>query len=528
MKTKHILFATMLSLFTFWSCSTDQDDDVATEPNRVIARFTATISGQVQTKATGTSWAQDDAVGVFMKTSGQNLSSTSIIDNARNKKYKTSGSGNFFPADGNQNVYFPSNGGNVDFIAYYPYQPGLTDFNYKIDLSNQSLQEAIDLLYSDNAKELNNSNPMSSLSFSHQLSKLVFSVTAGSGLTSLEGLKITIAGMKTRAEFSLVDGTLTVDDQSTTDIVLKTLINGTKATSEAIVLPAEGMSGRTITFTLPSGTFKWVVPSKVKYEKGYRYTYDIVLKNKGGEVTPNFGWTETPVVTPLANTIYVSNRLPDKKSIRNFSMLYDTNNKLAYWVAYPMHSSYVGSAKRTDAWGFDPDIQQAWQPRLSKGWGAGTNMDRGHQLPSADRNYSEAGNRTTFYYSNMTAQSSRLNQGMWANLESQVRVWMSQCDTLYVVTGAMIVTKTDKSITYINDNDGKPIAKPKYYYKALAKKVGTSYYTIAFKMNNEVPVITDYNNYRLNVKELEDETGFTFFPSLPDNVKSTIESSKWL
>ena len=58
---------------------------------------------------------------------------------------------------------------------------------------------------------------------------------------------------------------------------------------------------------------------------------------------------EQPVITAGENIQY--NLKMFSPGRRNFSMLYDTNYKLAYWVAYPLSSSYLGSAPRTDAWG---------------------------------------------------------------------------------------------------------------------------------------------------------------------------------
>ena len=40
----------------------------------------------------------------------------------------------------------------VDMIAYYPYQPTLLGDYYPVDLSNQSNQKMINILYSNNAK----------------------------------------------------------------------------------------------------------------------------------------------------------------------------------------------------------------------------------------------------------------------------------------------------------------------------------------------------------------------------------------
>ena len=96
--------------------------------------------------------------------------------------------------------------------------------------------------------------------------------------------------------------------------------------------------------------------------------------------------------------------------------------------------------------GYDPSINPIYQANLSRGY-HGNGLDRGHQMPSADRTASKAENATTFYYTNMTPQNSTLNQGMRANLEGKIRVWSAQTDTLYVVTGAMVTTKTDKTLT---------------------------------------------------------------------------------
>lgn len=86
-----------------------------------------------------------------------------------------------------------------------------------------------------------------------------------------------------------------------------------------------------------------------------------------------------------------------------------------------------------------------------------------------------------------------MNQSIWEDLETAVRGWSSG-DTLYVVTGAMPTTATDKQIQYAKDNNGKDIAIPKYYFKALARKVGGNYQTIAFKLDHRA-----YNSQHENI-----------------------------
>jgi endonuclease G len=220
-------------------------------------------------------------------------------------------------------------------------------------------------------------------------------------------------------------------------------------------------------------------------------------------------------------------------AVRNYTLFYDKQYKLAHWVAYPMYPACIGNSGRTNKWAYDPGIAQNYQPNLKKGWGV-TQYDRGHQLPSGDRTNSKEANASTFYYTNMTAQNASLNRGQWENLERQVRTWTSRMssgsnyDTLFVVTGA-ILPPPPEPIRYIKDNSGAEIAVPKAFYKALAQKINGKYYTIGFYVNNETPASgLSYNTWRVTVADLERKTGFTFFPRITaPGMKEKIDNSAW-
>ena len=55
----------------------------------------------------------------------------------------------------------------------------------------------------------------------------------------------------------------------------------------------------------------------------------------------------------------------------------------------------------------------------------------------------------------------------------------------------------------------------------------TNYYTIGFRFDNKQYSGTDYDSYRVTVSQLEQETGFTFFPSLSDETKGKIVDLYW-
>jgi len=261
-------------------------------------------------------------------------------------------------------------------------------------------------------------------------------------------------------------------------------------------------------------------------EKEVEVTADTAVILQPAEKAVEVRFMEIPELSHIENTIIITHYLPEqeKSNIRNYSILYDTIQKVAYWVAYPLHDIYLGNSGRSEAWNYDPLIARHLQPRASRGL---QGFDRGHQLPSADRTYSRAGNVTTYYFTNMTAQNASLNRGVWETLESRVRTWVARCDTLYVVTGAMITTACDNEIQYSLDNDGRDMAIPKYYYKAIAQKRGENYYTAAYKIENIAPVNRNIDAYRMTVTELEEKTGFVFFPALPKNAKDTVIVEYW-
>lgn len=261
---------------------------------------------------------------------------------------------------------------------------------------------------------------------------------------------------------------------------------------------------------------------------GERFT----IGGGGGEIptwiTPDVvkPWMELPAVTMNASRAYVSHPHPDNPSARNYSMLYDKDYCLALWVAYPLCSYYIGDATRSTSWKYDPKIPADYQPCLSSSYPA-ANYDRGHQLASANRTSSTALNKTTFYYSNATAQEAALNQKIWKNLEDDEREYAAACDTLYVITGPVMTTESDPVITYTLDKNGKSIAVPKAYFKVFLKyTISTNTYSgIGFWYENRA---YDYNTPTASdahtINWIESKTGYTFFNNLPEDIKYTVKN----
>ena len=246
-------------------------------------------------------------------------------------------------------------------------------------------------------------------------------------------------------------------------------------------------------------------------------------------------WPELPAGKEETDYIYAAHYAKmNLKTVRNYSLCFDKKLRVAHWVAYPLHASYIGSLDRSEAWAPDPKIPQQYQPALwLGGYQNGNVYNRGHQIPSKDRTTVEEMNKQTFYASNMTPQRGQFNQNMWAALEAKVRSYVCP-DTLYVVTGCYFANLDEST----KDKAGNVCPVPTNYFKVLLRtrdcETGKR---IADCKSSELKAIgfwvANENGQQLgrqlcrSVAEIEKETGFTFFPDADTSVKAQNSPEQW-
>lgn len=245
----------------------------------------------------------------------------------------------------------------------------------------------------------------------------------------------------------------------------------------------------------------------------------------GGNLSPKTGWMELPAI-PEGMDAFTHSMTVGSVSTRNYSFLWDYDNLVAPWVAYPLCKwNMAKNVKRTNAWALDPLLPESKQPVLYRGFSKGNNgwYARGHQIPSADRLTSYESNAMTFYGTNMTPQIQEgFNGDIWETLEGMVRSWANKSDTLYVVTGCVIDYKDGETVKYALDNNGKKVTVPTAYYKAVLRYMKSS--TFGYSGYSACAVWLDHkvyssssisSSYSMSVDDLEKKTGIDFFVNLP-------------
>jgi endonuclease G, mitochondrial len=137
---------------------------------------------------------------------------------------------------------------------------------------------------------------------------------------------------------------------------------------------------------------------------------------------------------------------------------FNPQKRLLNWAAWKIESSDLGSVGRSNNFQVDSDLQtylgksnmQAVQPDDY----VGSCFDRGHQVPSADRDTSTAVNQLTFLMSNMIPQTAYLNRVVWEHLEHYTRELVrTQNKKVYIIAGPIY----DEDFGSIGKNNDIPV-----------------------------------------------------------------------
>jgi endonuclease G len=102
-------------------------------------------------------------------------------------------------------------------------------------------------------------------------------------------------------------------------------------------------------------------------------------------------------------------------------------------------------------------------------------FDQGHLAPNADMALSDTAVINSFVMSNMAPQYCQFNRGVWQILESIVRLWAKDEETLFVISGSVFdgdgdnARDDDDDARRMKSNNGQSrVAVPTHFYKVLA------------------------------------------------------------
>lgn len=146
-----------------------------------------------------------------------------------------------------------------------------------------------------------------------------------------------------------------------------------------------------------------------------------------------------------------------------------------------------------------------------------SNIEHGHMCPAADNKWDKAAMNQSFLLTNMCPQNGNLNGGGWKKLEEKCRSWAIRYGKIYIIAGPIFNLPIEHTM-----GEGQ-IAIPDAFFKVILCLEGNPK-ALGFIYRND-DSRQSLNECVCSVDDVEQQTGFDFFDSLPDDIEDAVESA---
>lgn len=299
MKTSFFKLIFLSAIAALFAVACTNDVIPPNAENGVEARISAEAGGLLKsgadnlkssTRATNDVWDEGDVIGVTMV----NPQSLEVIAPYRNFGYTTSGDDKFSPNNASQIIYFPTSDEEVAFKAYYPYKKDLpSNLVIPVSTKDQTNLPDIDLMTAEHLSGTSTKDPNVKLHFYHRLAKVVVNLsTDNESISILEGVDVTMKGLKTEASYDLLSESLIVDNNLPGADISFPVSN---AKAEGIILPRPAGEGvEFVITTTDGGKYTAALSSDFEFKEGYVHTFHLRLKSPAEISATIEPWIEGP------------------------------------------------------------------------------------------------------------------------------------------------------------------------------------------------------------------------------------------
>ncbi|MDR0538456.1 MAG: SUMF1/EgtB/PvdO family nonheme iron enzyme [Tannerellaceae bacterium] len=289
--TKMLLVIGVL-FFSLFSCADERDKSVKETELRSDIRFSTFIENKVtRTVNNGEAWKRGDEIGIYMKLSADNLEDA-LYGNFRYVAFPdNSAPGQTLLKPGNRMdsaIFFPKSLAPIDFIAYYPYDPGVSTTGVvKVDIRNQNDRELLNLLYSRESLRTYDTTQMVVLPFKHKMAKMRLEINVAAGMNvNLEHVKVRLDGIPDTASLHIANGSLTATGSPGSiypgAMRVPVGFEEDSASFQCIIIPHRGSDydNRKVLIAAEGKTYAWYIPDATDFEENKVYTYHLTLSSR--------------------------------------------------------------------------------------------------------------------------------------------------------------------------------------------------------------------------------------------------------
>jgi endonuclease G len=194
------------------------------------------------------------------------------------------------------------------------------------------------------------------------------------------------------------------------------------------------------------------------------------------------------------------------------------------WASWDLTASDLGSSGRSPDFITDTNLPSDFYEVTTTDY-SGSGYDRGHMCPSADRTDNDTDNALVFLMSNIIPQAPNNNEGVWGTFEDYCRTLARSGDELMIICGpsgfnGSLIQPSQRVFT------------PAYTWKIVVvvppgtgtalSRITAATRVISLKIPNSNSVSSTWQNYITSARQIEVDTGFTFFTALPPDIASAL------
>jgi endonuclease G len=189
-----------------------------------------------------------------------------------------------------------------------------------------------------------------------------------------------------------------------------------------------------------------------------------------------------------------------------FSLSYVEQYELPEWVAYRPTREMLHKPKHPRDQDFNPD------PAIVSGSAhyhdyKQSGYTKGHLVPAADMSWDLQAMNATFLMSNVAPMLHDFNEGIWLELEHDVRDWAWKYDNVIVITGPIF----RDALGQIGENH---VLVPRYFYKAVFTIDNRKPEVIGFIFDQQNKKPGTLDQYIVPIDSIEKETGLDLFANM--------------
>ncbi len=295
---KYLLAGVLLTVLAVACTSEDFQSPTNNDEDAVIISAgvnMGTMTSKSTTRAADAAWEANDHIGITMLSTA---AIPTVVNEYKNRDYVTEGTGSFTSNPENNKMYYPTDGSDVTFKAYYPYK-GLGAYpTYPVNVSGQSDIAGLDLMTAvhknaDESTANSKDKKEAHLVFYHRLAMAIVNVKTDTGSPiDLTGAKLAVKGLKTTGNYDLITDTW-LNKENVQDINIPL---GANNTGRAILLPREAGEGVTFEVTTKNGgVYTAALDKDLELKSGSKYTFNLTLKTTPALITASIeDWVGVP------------------------------------------------------------------------------------------------------------------------------------------------------------------------------------------------------------------------------------------